>query len=222
MSPASWIFLPPPSPSHPSKVVTQPRLSSLSHRANSHWLSILHMVMYVSGYSLHISHPLLPPGPASCVHKSVLYVCLHCCPENRLISTIFLDFMMVWFLIASLFVIIWGCWWAVEDGILSKPFGSLRVNLELPTLQVEVRLAEMCSGIRAPTPRPTTQTTPPTSSLLPSPLLWVSRNFLWTPDCNLHGRQGCNAKFKSCVHILALLLTSQVFKMKTWQALWWL
>ena len=31
----------------------------------------------------------------------------------------------------------------MEDGILSKPFGSLRVNLELPTLQVEVRLAEI-------------------------------------------------------------------------------
>ena len=39
-------------------------------------------------YSLHSSHPLLPPlGPQVCS----LCLHLHCCPANKLISTIFLD-----------------------------------------------------------------------------------------------------------------------------------
>ena len=38
-------------------------------------------------YSLESSHPLLPPN---CVQKSVLYVCLLCCPASRVISTVFL------------------------------------------------------------------------------------------------------------------------------------
>ena len=63
---------------HPSPLGLVPSrasvLSSLSYTAKSHWLSILHMVMYVSCYSLHTSHPPLPP-PSSCVHKSVLSVC---------------------------------------------------------------------------------------------------------------------------------------------------
>ena len=37
--------LPPPSPSHPSKLIQRPSLSFLSHTANSRWLSILHMVI---------------------------------------------------------------------------------------------------------------------------------------------------------------------------------
>ena len=40
-------------------VVTEPGLSSLNHTANSHWLSLSHMVMYVS---LLLS-PLVPPSP---------------------------------------------------------------------------------------------------------------------------------------------------------------
>ena len=40
-----WTFLPPPSPSHPSRLIKSPCLSFLSHTANSCWLSILHMVM---------------------------------------------------------------------------------------------------------------------------------------------------------------------------------
>ena len=42
MSPPSWASLPPPIPSHPSRLSQSPDLSSLSHRANSHWLSIFH------------------------------------------------------------------------------------------------------------------------------------------------------------------------------------
>ena len=66
MSPPSWTSLPLPSPSHPSRLLQSPALNALSHRANSHWLSILHMVIYMFPfYSLCISHPL-PPAPAPC------------------------------------------------------------------------------------------------------------------------------------------------------------
>ena len=38
--------------------------------------------------------PTSPPPPTmSHAHKSLLYVCLYSCPENRLISTIFLVFI---------------------------------------------------------------------------------------------------------------------------------
>ena len=37
-------------------------LSSLSHTENSHWLSVLHMAVYILPCSsLHLSHPVLPP-----------------------------------------------------------------------------------------------------------------------------------------------------------------
>ena len=49
----------------------------------------LHMVMYMlQCYSLKPSHPLLPsPCPKVCS----VCLCRLCCPENRVISTIFLD-----------------------------------------------------------------------------------------------------------------------------------
>ena len=47
MSPSSWPSLPPPTPCHHSKLSQSTYLSSLSHTANSHWLSILHMVVYM-------------------------------------------------------------------------------------------------------------------------------------------------------------------------------
>ena len=40
-----WNSLPSPSLSHPSRLIQGPCLSFLSHTANSHWLSILHMVI---------------------------------------------------------------------------------------------------------------------------------------------------------------------------------
>ena len=43
--PSLWTFPPLHSPSHPFRLLQSPGLSSLSHTANSHWLSILHMVM---------------------------------------------------------------------------------------------------------------------------------------------------------------------------------
>ena len=72
--------------SHPSRLSQSPSLSSLSHTANSHWLSILHMLVYMfSCYCLHATLSILPPSP-SCsrplvpsplrAHKSALHVCL--------------------------------------------------------------------------------------------------------------------------------------------------
>jgi len=45
ISPPFWNLLPSLSPPHPSRLIQSPCLSFLSHTANSHWLSILHMVM---------------------------------------------------------------------------------------------------------------------------------------------------------------------------------
>ena len=68
-------------------------LSSLCHTANSCWLFILHMIMYIFPcYSLTSSHPFFPP---LCPQVCSLCLCLHCCPANRFISTIFLDSMKV-------------------------------------------------------------------------------------------------------------------------------
>ena len=47
-------------------------LSSLYHTANSHWLSILHMLIYIfQCYSFNLSFCFFP----HCAHKSVLCVC---------------------------------------------------------------------------------------------------------------------------------------------------
>ena len=47
--------------SHPSELLQSPSLSSLSHMANSHWLFILHTVVYM----LPCSSPFVPPSPSS-------------------------------------------------------------------------------------------------------------------------------------------------------------
>ena len=48
-----------PRPIPPPRVLQSTGLSSLHLTANSHWLSILHMVMYMFQYrSLKSSHPL--------------------------------------------------------------------------------------------------------------------------------------------------------------------
>ena len=63
----------PPTLSHPYRLSQSTRLSSLHHTSNSHWISILHRVMYVfQCYSFNLSHPLFPHH----VQKSVLYVCV--------------------------------------------------------------------------------------------------------------------------------------------------
>ena len=76
--PPYWTSLLPPTPSHPYRLSQSPSLRSLSHMATSHCLSVLDVVVYMFlCYSLHSSHPLLPPHPhPSPVCKSVLYVCI--------------------------------------------------------------------------------------------------------------------------------------------------
>ena len=63
MSPPSWTSLPPPSPAHPTRLSQSPSLGSLRHTANSLWLSVLHMIVYMFPcYSPNSSHlPFLPP-----------------------------------------------------------------------------------------------------------------------------------------------------------------
>ena len=80
MSPLSGISLPPPSPSHPSRLSQSPDLSSLSHTANSHWLSILHMVVYMFPcYSLHPPTLFFPCTPVS--------ICLFSVSGGRFLTT---------------------------------------------------------------------------------------------------------------------------------------
>ena len=55
ISPHSWTSLPSPSPSHPSRLIQSPCLSFLSHMANSHWLSILHMISFHVTLSIHLT-----------------------------------------------------------------------------------------------------------------------------------------------------------------------
>ena len=86
-----WASFPFPIPSHPPRLSQSTGLSSLCHTAHSCLLSVLHMVVYMFAYySLSSSHPLLPP-----LCPQVCFVCLHlhCCPANRFISTIFLDYI---------------------------------------------------------------------------------------------------------------------------------
>ena len=94
MSPPSHL-LPLPTKSHPSKLSMSTSMSSLSHTANSHWLCILHMVVFMPlCYSFHSSHPLLY-SQVCC-----LYLCFHRFLANRFISTTFLDSIyMHWYTI---------------------------------------------------------------------------------------------------------------------------
>ena len=86
MSPPSWIHAPPPAldiPPQPTPVGCHKALTlgSLHLTSYSHWLSVLHMVMYVfQCYSLKLSHPrhdwndLAAAVPSLTVQKSALYV----------------------------------------------------------------------------------------------------------------------------------------------------
>ena len=64
-------------------------LSSLCHKENSHFLSVLCIVIYmIACYSLNQSHSLLPP---MCPQVCSLHLHLHCCPVNGFIRIAFLD-----------------------------------------------------------------------------------------------------------------------------------
>ena len=101
MSPPSWISLCPDIPPHPIPLGC-PRaltLGSLHLTSYSHWLSVLHMVMYMfQCYSLKLSHPrldwsdLAAAAPSLTVSKSLLLsLSLLCSHANSTINTIFLE-----------------------------------------------------------------------------------------------------------------------------------
>ena len=74
ISPPSCVSLP-PSLSHTSRWSQSTELISLCYAAASHWLSILHLVVYIClCHSLTSSQLTLPPPR---VLKSILYVCLY-------------------------------------------------------------------------------------------------------------------------------------------------
>ena len=87
MSPPSWTSLPPHSPSHPS------RLSESLFEFPESYSKFPLAIYFTYGnvicmlLSVHFSPSPLPLR----VHRSVLCLFLHCCPENKFISTIFLD-----------------------------------------------------------------------------------------------------------------------------------
>ena len=83
------ILNPPPSPTHPLGFPRPLALSALFHASNLHWLSILHMVIYMfQCYSVKSSHPrLLPQSPKFCS----LHLSLFCCLMYRVIITIFIN-----------------------------------------------------------------------------------------------------------------------------------
>ena len=86
----SWTsLLPPPHPSPPA-CHRAPALCTPCYTSNSHWLSVLHMLMYMFWcHSLNSSYPLLPPlWPQVC---SPYLRHLHRCPAHRFISIISLD-----------------------------------------------------------------------------------------------------------------------------------
>ena len=92
--PSPWTSLPCPTTSPAPRSSWSAVLSSLRHTANSHWLSVLRVIMFMfQCYSFKLSQPLL-----SLLLSQVcsLCLCLLCCPENRFISTIFLDSIYIY------------------------------------------------------------------------------------------------------------------------------
>ena len=87
--------LPAPTPSDSTRLSQNTELSFLHPTTHSHWLSILHVVMYMflCCFLNPSPSPLPLPSPLLCPQFSFLRLCLHCCPVDRFISTIFLDSM---------------------------------------------------------------------------------------------------------------------------------
>ena len=91
-----WLYIyplpvepPSPPPIHPSGSSQSGRLSSLCYIATSHWLSISHMVVHICQCCLLNCPTLSFPTVSISVFSTSLH--LHSFPENRFISTIFLD-----------------------------------------------------------------------------------------------------------------------------------
>ena len=108
----NWIYplpLEPPShPTpkfHPSRSSQSTKLCSLCYTTTPGWLSLLHMVVYMS----------LTLPPLLCPQVYSLHLCLYCCPTNRFMSIISLGLIYiymyvcinVWYLFFSLLQSVW-------------------------------------------------------------------------------------------------------------------
>ena len=72
MSPPSWISFPPPTLSHPSKLLQSPSLSSLRHRTNSHWQYIyIHSISSVAQSCPTLCDPMDCSTPGFPVHHQL-------------------------------------------------------------------------------------------------------------------------------------------------------
>ena len=80
MSPPSWTSFPPPAPSHPTKLSQSTSLSALSHIANSHWLSVLHVFVYIFPCYSPFTTPHLPKPQQSLLLCYSLLLYLSCLP----------------------------------------------------------------------------------------------------------------------------------------------
>ena len=71
-----------------------PALGALLYALNSHWSSIIYMIMYMfQCYSFKSTHPhILPLSPKVCS----LHLCLLCCLTCKIVSTIFLNSIYMW------------------------------------------------------------------------------------------------------------------------------
>ena len=76
-----------PSPFYPSRMSQSTSWSSPYYTTASHWLSSLHMVMYVS----RLLSQFFPPSPSPAVSASLLSVCVSSCPANGFIRAVLLD-----------------------------------------------------------------------------------------------------------------------------------
>ena len=120
VSPPSWASLP-PTLSHASRLLQSPGLNSLGHTENSHWLFILHILVYMFPYSsLHSSHP--PSYPLLVSISLFFMLCLHCCPANRFISTIFLDFIYIYIYIYVDIQYLFFSLWLTSLCVISSSF----------------------------------------------------------------------------------------------------
>ena len=80
-----------PSPSHPTlQPVTEPLFESPESYSKFPLAIYFTNILQISLLPSSTSHPLLPPLPL-CPQVCSLCLFLHCCPENKFISTIFLN-----------------------------------------------------------------------------------------------------------------------------------
>ena len=118
--------LAPPSLSHPSRWSQSTELISLCYAAASHWLSILHLVVYICQcYSLTLSQLPLPPDR---VLKSVLYFCVFI-PVLPLGSSVPFFFFRF-----HIYVLAYGICFSLSD-LLHSVWQTLGPSTSLPITQ---------------------------------------------------------------------------------------